>query len=125
MERARRPPASLSSLNDVLASLSSLQSDETELSASLAALVASNQPILHALARLNHLSPTLEGLRHDASLLSSKVSVTAQTAHRVGGSVRALDEEMRRVRDAQDRVTAVTELKVRPTTQLVIITAPC
>lgn len=43
--------------------------------------------------------------------LAHKVASTAKTADRVGGRVRALDEEMRRIRLASDRVGQVLELK--------------
>jgi hypothetical protein len=64
------------------------------------------------------LVPHLDELYLEASLLSDKVSLTAQTAERVGGRVRSLDEEMRRVREAGERVGQVMELKVTPVVAL-------
>ena len=111
---AQRPaPSTLTTLPQVLSALSSLESEEAELSNSLSALLADQQPILASLARLQSLFPRIDELHAEASALSGKVSVTARTAERVGGRVRTLDEEMRRVRDASDRVQQVMELKVR------------
>ncbi len=103
----------LTTLPQVLSALSSLESEEAALSNSLSALLADQQPILASLARLQSLLPRIDELHTEASALSRKVSVTARTAERVGGRVRALDEEMRRVREANDRVQQVMELKVR------------
>lgn len=106
-------PSTLTTLPQVLSALSSLESEEAELSNSLSALLADQQPILASLARLQSLLPRIDELHAEASTLSRKVSVTARTAERVGGRVRTLDEEMRRVREASDRVHQVMELKVR------------
>lgn len=110
----QRPiPSTLTTLPQVLSALSSLESEEAELSNSLSALLADHEPILNSLARLQCLLPRVDELHVEASALSHKVSVTARTAERVGGRVRTLDEEMRRVREASDRVQQVMELKVR------------
>ncbi|KAG8889941.1 hypothetical protein FRB98_001987 [Tulasnella sp. 332] len=108
---SRVPPKTLTSLPAILTSLSEIEALETSLSASLATLLASQQPIIEPLTRLQSLVPQIEELAADADLLSQKVGGTAKTAQRVGGRVRALDEEIRRVRDAAERVAAVTELK--------------
>lgn len=110
----RPPPSTLTTLPQILSALSSLQSEEAELSHSLSALLADQEPILDSLTRLQTILPRIDELHADASILSHKVSATARTAERVGGRVRALDEEMRRVREASDRVQQVIELKVRP-----------
>lgn len=110
---SRVSPKTLTSLPAILTSLSEIEALETSLSASLATLLASQQPIIEPLTRLQSLVPRIEELAADADLLSQKVGGTAKTAQRVGGRVRALDEEMRRVREASERVAAVTELKVR------------
>ncbi|TFY55596.1 hypothetical protein EVG20_g9262 [Dentipellis fragilis] len=107
----RAPPTSLSSLTQILSALSILESEEAELSSSLSVLLSSQEPIISSLARLQAVVPLLEELHSQAFLLSSKVSATAQTAERVGGRVRTLDEEMRRVREASERVGQVMELK--------------
>ncbi|KAI9510394.1 COG4-domain-containing protein [Russula earlei] len=98
------PPRSLA--------LSRLISEEAELSNSLSALIADQEPVLASLARLRSLLPRVDELHAEASALTRKVSVTARTAERIGGRVRTLDEEMRRVREAGDRVQQVMELKV-------------
>ena len=109
----RPAPSTLTTLPQVLSALSSLESEEAELSTSLSTLLADQRPILASLARLQSLLPRIDELHAEAFALSHKVSVTARTAERVGGRVRTLDEEMRRVREAGDRVQQVMELKVR------------
>lgn len=111
---SQRPdPRTVTSLPEILSSLSSLEAEETELSNSLSQVLADRQPIVNALARLQLLEPHLNELYADASVLSGTVSTTAKTAARVGGRVRSLDEEMKRVREAGERVGQVMELKVR------------
>ncbi|KAJ7273448.1 COG4 transport protein-domain-containing protein [Mycena haematopus] len=106
-----RSPHSLTNLADILSSIAEYQSEETKLSNSLSELLSTREPILASLARLQALVPHLDELQNEAVLLSSTVSATAQTAERVGGRVRSLDEEMRRVREAGDRVGQVMDLK--------------
>jgi hypothetical protein len=111
---ALRPaPASLTTLQEILSAISSLESEEAVVSVTLAELLSAREPIIASLDRLQTLGPQLDELRIDASALSEKVSATARTADRVGGRVKTLDEEMRRVRDATERVGQVMELKVR------------
>ncbi|KAJ6455868.1 COG4 transport protein-domain-containing protein [Mycena sanguinolenta] len=106
-----RSPHSLTNLADILSSIAEYQSEETQLSNSLSDLLSAREPILASLTRLQMLVPHLDELQNEAVLLSSTVSATAQTAERVGGRVRSLDEEMRRVREAGDRVGQVMDLK--------------
>ncbi|KAF7359494.1 Cog4 domain-containing protein [Mycena sanguinolenta] len=106
-----RSPRSLTNLADILSSIAEYQSEETQLSNSLSDLLSAREPILASLTRLQMLVPHLDELQNEAVLLSSTVSATAQTAERVGGRVRSLDEEMRRVREAGDRVGQVMDLK--------------
>ncbi|KZV88864.1 COG4-domain-containing protein [Exidia glandulosa HHB12029] len=103
--------ATLTSLNQVLSSLSALQAREKDVSTALAALVSNHDHISASLARLHNLNPLIDELQVDASLLQNKVLSTAKTADRVGGRVRILDEEMRRIREAAERVAHVAELK--------------
>ena len=110
--RTRPSPDSLTTLPEILSSLSLLESEEAQLSSTLQELLANHDPVASSLSRLHNLLPQLDELRTDAYLLTRKVSVTAETAERIGGSVRALDEEMRRVREASDRVAQVMDLKV-------------
>ncbi|KAK0197415.1 COG4 transport protein-domain-containing protein [Armillaria mellea] len=107
----RPDPRLLTNLPDILSALSSIQSEEGELSNSLTDLLSDRAPILSSLSRLHSVVPQLNDLNEDAVLLSAKVVTTAQTAERVGGRVRSLDEEMRRIREAGDRVGQVIELK--------------
>ncbi|KAH9925281.1 COG4-domain-containing protein [Fomitopsis serialis] len=109
---SQRPdPHKFTKLSEILSCLSSLQSEEAELSSSLAELLASQEPVINSLARLQSLGPTLNELHAEASVFDQTVSRTAKTADEVGGFVRTLDEEMRRVREAAERVGQVMELK--------------
>lgn len=110
---SQRPdPKTLTTLTEILSSLSSLESEEAELSTSLSELLSDREPVINSLTRVQTLVPRLNELYSEATLLSGTVSVTAKTADRVGGRVRSLDEEMRRVREAGERVGHVMELKV-------------
>jgi conserved oligomeric Golgi complex subunit 4 len=108
----RPPPSTLTTLPQILSALSLLESEEAEVSNSLSALLTNQEPILNSLSRLQSILPHVDELYTEASMLEHKVSATARTAERVGGRVRTLDEEMRRVREASDRVQQVMELKV-------------
>jgi len=108
----RRDPRTLTSLPEILSCLSSFQSEEAELSNSLAELLKARDPIVSSLQRLQSLIPQFDELQLDASVLTKKVSATAKTAERVGSKVKSLDEEMGRVREAGDRVGQVMDLKV-------------
>lgn len=107
-----RDPRTLSNLPEILSCLSALQSEEAELSNSLAKLLNARDPIIMSVDRLHSLVSHLHEPRLDASLLLSNVSQTAETAERIGGQVRSLDDEMGRVREAGERVGQVMELKV-------------
>ena len=110
---SQRPdPRTLTTLPEILASLSALESEEAELSTSLSELLSDREPIVNSLTRIQSLVPRLNELYNEATLLSGTVTATAKTADRVGGRVRSLDEEMRRVREAGERVGQVMELKV-------------
>ena len=85
---------------------------EASVTAQLSHLLASTEPINVALDRLSGLTPLIGTLQDEALTLRTRVSHTATTADRVGSRVKALDEEMRRVRDAAERVAQVMELKV-------------
>ncbi|EKM55831.1 uncharacterized protein PHACADRAFT_209352 [Phanerochaete carnosa HHB-10118-sp] len=109
---SQRPdPRTLTSLSEILSSLSALEAEETELSSSLSELLSDREPIINALTRLQSLEPRLNELYSEAYMLSGTVTATAKTADRVGGRVRLLDEEMKRVREAGERVGQVMELK--------------
>jgi len=85
---------------------------EASVTAQLSQLLASTEPINAALDRLSGLTPLIGTLQDEARILKTHVSHTATTADRVGRRVKALDEEMRRVREAAERVAQVMELKV-------------
>lgn len=103
----------LRTLPEVLSALSAVQSKETALAANLSALLEAREPLASSQARLSALATTIQALKDESGSISRKVDVTAQTAERVRGKVQALDEEMRRVREAGERVAQVMELKVR------------
>ena len=105
-------PRTLTNLQDILSCLSLYQSREAELSISLSASISSSEAITASLSRLQSLQSYLDDLHAEASVLVTTVSSTADTARRVGGRVRSLDEEMRRVREASDRISQVIDLKV-------------
>ncbi|EIW60719.1 COG4-domain-containing protein [Trametes versicolor FP-101664 SS1] len=104
-------PRRLATLPDILARLSAIQSDESELSAALAGLLSAHEPIAASLNSLKSLAPPLDALVADTRLFDQTVSFTARTAQDVGGRVQSLDEEMRRVREASERVSQIIELK--------------
>lgn len=108
----RSDPRSLTSVDEILSCLSSLQAEEVELARSLNTLLATREPIIISLERLEALIPRIDELDIEASNLSVKVTKTAETAERVGGKVQSLDEEMKRVREASERISQVLELKV-------------
>ncbi|KAG2133999.1 COG4-domain-containing protein [Suillus cothurnatus] len=109
--QSSKDPRTLTSLHEILSCLSWYQSVETELSNSLTELLSNRQSIDKSLQQLEVLVPRLDDLQIEATNFSTKVSATAQTAERVGGRVRLLDEEMRRVGEAAERVGQVMELK--------------
>jgi len=100
-------------LPDLLASLSALQSREAALSTTLDQLLSNKQTLAASIDRIQSLASYVDELHQESSVLVQNVSVTANTAERVGGKVRILDEEMRRVKDAAERVNLIMELKVR------------
>ncbi|KAI0713376.1 COG4-domain-containing protein [Earliella scabrosa] len=104
-------PRRLATLPDILGALSVLQSHESDLSTSLADLLSEYEPISASLSSLQSLSPQLDALAQETQLLDATVSYTARTAQDVGGRVQLLDEEMKRVREASERVSQIIELK--------------
>lgn len=108
----RPHPSKLTTLPDILASLTSLEDEENKLSESLAAVLSDEAPLQSSFSTLQSLAPRLNEIIPDAELLSNTIIATARTAERVGGRVGLLDEEMRRVKEAGERVSQVMELKV-------------
>ncbi|TBU29088.1 COG4-domain-containing protein [Dichomitus squalens] len=90
----------------ISASLSKLQSLSPQLDA-----LADSEPISASLSKLQSLGPQLDALAEVTRLLDQNVSYTARTAQDVGGRVQSLDEEMKRVREASERVSQIIELK--------------
>ncbi|EJU05592.1 COG4-domain-containing protein [Dacryopinax primogenitus] len=107
----RLSPRTLTTLPSIVSALAAVQADESAIFLSLSKLLSDRQPIANSLVRLKYLIERVEELEHDADGLVGKVSVTARTAELVGGKVSALDEEMRRVREAADRVGLIADLK--------------
>ncbi|KJA27272.1 hypothetical protein HYPSUDRAFT_62954 [Hypholoma sublateritium FD-334 SS-4] len=111
MSQDRKDPRALTTLPEILSCLSAFQSEEADLSNSLAELLNAREPIILSLNRLQSLTPQIDELHSEATLLTKRVSNTAKTAERVGSKVRSLDEEMGRVREAGEHVGQVMELK--------------
>lgn len=112
MSQDRKDPRALTTLPEILSCLSAFQSEEADLSNSLTELLNAREPIILSLNRLQSLTPQIDELHSEATLLTKRVSNTAKTAERVGSKVRSLDEEMGRVREAGEHVGQVMELKV-------------
>jgi conserved oligomeric Golgi complex subunit 4 len=100
----------LTTVSQVLSSLAAIQSQEADISSSLSTLLSSQQPIVNSLEKLHSLLPRLEEASLDVRLMSEKVTVTSETAQRVGASVRTLDEEISRLKESAERVGQVMEL---------------
>ncbi|KAH7308363.1 COG4 transport protein-domain-containing protein [Rhizoctonia solani] len=98
-------------IEDVLAALSKSEAEESELSHSLAEIIADRDRIRTALARLENLVPVLDGLVQRGDELKGNVGRTAETAERVGADVRGLERVMGRVRIAAERVGQVADTK--------------
>jgi hypothetical protein len=99
-------------IEDVLAALSKSEAEESELSHSLAEIIADRDRIRTALARLENLVPALDGLVQKGEKLKGNVGRTAETAERVGAGVRGLERVMGRVKIAAERVGQVADAKV-------------
>ena len=102
----------MKTLPELLAALVSLEEEESAITESLSSILSQTEPIHGSLRELQALSQPLSEIQGDSLILKSNVSQVADTARRVGGRVRQLDEEMRRVKEASDRVAQVVELKV-------------
>ncbi|CAE6388417.1 unnamed protein product [Rhizoctonia solani] len=98
-------------IEDVLAALSKSEAEESELSHSLAEIIADRDRIRTALSRLENLVPVLDGLVQRGEILNNNVGRTAETAERVGAGVRSLERVMGRVRIAAERVGQVADAK--------------
>lgn len=107
------PSRSVTNLQSLLSSLSVIQSREATLSESLTEVLSNRDQIFATLTRIHELEPRISILCDEGDVLAHHIATTARTAERIGGQVRSLDEEMRRVKEAGDRVALVTELKVR------------
>lgn len=99
-------------IEDVLAALSKVEAEESELSHSLSEIVANKERIRVALTRLEKLAPVLDRVVQRGEVLKGNVSKTAATAERVGAGVRRLERIMGRVRAAAERVGQVADAKV-------------
>ncbi|KAG9095620.1 hypothetical protein FS749_010115, partial [Ceratobasidium sp. UAMH 11750] len=98
-------------IEDVLGALSAVEAEESEISHSLAAIVADRERTRKALVRLEGLVPALDALVARGQGLGSNVAKTAATAERVGAGVRNLERLMGRVRAAAERVGQVSDAK--------------
>ena len=101
----------MKTLPELLAALVALEEEESSINDSLALILSRTEPIQNSLRDLRALSQPLAEVQRDAEFLKGNVSQVAGTARRVGGRVKLLDEEMKRVKEASDRVAQVVELK--------------
>lgn len=108
----RKPFSEVKSITDIISALASVDSEDANLTVSLSSVLTAQEMVQNALQGLCALARDLDDLTTDALSLSSKVSATAETARRVSDRVKALDEEMRRVKVANDVVGQVIDLKV-------------
>ena len=111
IRRVQRNLASLNSLPEILDSLANLEEEDKAIAESLHTILSDEEEVQEPLQRLRSLSPSVDWLKEDASLLSIKLRTTAHTANNVAGRVRMLDEEMKRVKEAGAYVAQVMELK--------------
>lgn len=120
---------------ELLPHLSQLQTVESSLSHALSLALADRSVLAAAHSRLAALLPRIDAVdlelsghqqqqqqgggggpgAGDKAGLKGRIEVVNDIAERVGGKVRGLDLELKRVREANDRLNEVMELKVRPT----------
>jgi hypothetical protein len=109
---------------ELLPHLSHLQTLESGLSHSLSQALADRSVLAASHSRLAALLPRIDAVDLELSGragaegegskgLKGRIEVVNGIAERVGGKVRGLDLELKRVREANERLTEVIELKVR------------
>ncbi|KAK4050105.1 Golgi transport complex subunit 4 [Microbotryomycetes sp. JL201] len=101
----------LTTRSAIQAHLSSLDAQESQLDGQLSTLINSRARLTRQLKALQNLRHVVEGIENEAVGLSSEVGVVAETADRVGGKVRVLDQEQSRVKESIEIVQTVQELK--------------
>ena len=77
----------------IQAHLSTLTAHESTLDASLTQLIQDRQRLSSQLNALDALSEVVGGIQGEAEGMADSVRIVAETAERVGGKVRVLDEE--------------------------------
>lgn len=91
-------PSLLTTRSEILAQLASLTQHESQLDVKLANLISSRSKLSAQLNSLDGLREVINGIQIEAGHMSSEVGRVAETAERVGGKVRILDEEQVRYR---------------------------
>lgn len=86
-------PSLLTTRSEIDAQLAALTQHESQLDAKLADLISSRSKLSTQLNSLDGLREVIHGIQHAAGHMSSEVGRVAETAERVGGKVRILDEE--------------------------------
>lgn len=99
--------ASLTTRAAVQAHLAALNAHEARLDEQLTTLISSRARLSKQLKALQTLREVVQGIEAEAEGLSNEVRLVAETAERVGGKVRVLDEEQ--VRDT-DHVQSISFL---------------
>lgn len=90
------PPLDLNSLTtraQIHAHLDSLTLHESHLDSRLSSLISDRQALSTQLNALQGLSEVVAGITQEADKMSLQVGNVAETAERVGGKVRVLDQE--------------------------------
>lgn len=97
-------PSLLTTRSEILAQLASLEQHESQLDTKLANLISSRSKLSAQLNLLDGLREVINGIQLEAGHMSSEVGRVAETAERVGGKVRILDEEQVRCIAVRRRV---------------------
>ena len=105
-------PRNLTTVEAMVSALSAYQSEELDVSNSLNERIRDRTSVLQTMHKMESMLPVLDRIEGEGVALESVIADTALTADRVSRKVKALDEEMRRVKEAGDRVAQVMELKV-------------
>ena len=90
-------PSLLTTRSEILTQLASLSQHESQLDVKLANLISSRTKLSTQLNSLDGLREVINGIQLEAGHMGNEVGKVAETAERVGGKVRVLDEEQVRV----------------------------
>ncbi|KAI5479668.1 hypothetical protein MNV49_003178 [Pseudohyphozyma bogoriensis] len=105
------PFTTLTTRAEIEEQLTLLTYQESTLDQTLASLISSRQRLASQLSALQGLREVVDGIEGEAEHMAREVRGVAETADRVGGKVRVLDEEQSRVKASIEVVQAVQDLK--------------